>query len=445
MPDSSCCTFVYDSPKCRLPTDATQVTISNMEEIPARAFRHKFVQELRDLDIEEGVQVIGEEAFSMGWALGNVRLPATISEIQKDAFSHCVLQLRSVELSPNPTAIGNSAFQGCARLRNIAIAKSDEKKLGKRIFKGCHNLSKVIADPEKLLKALVHRFDEFPVHKVCYYQSYDSCEETLEKLQACFEQQRRPTYVSQDCLGMTPLHILTLSKTQRLDLYKACVQFNPKDLVTEDKWGALPVHYACENNAPVEIVQYLLGEQESYFKEEMVNWNDFFLKNGPEFFGNANMDLVKLLLDYQRRNCPNTLDWKQLIHDVNCFGSIDIFRFVVRASLEDRVNAMEHGPWREEVAKEINEIPEESLYTAAWAQTEEVPESSTGIDHVDMIQEKLAKYESLNQTFLMEIVFWKLKMKSEGNDDNADEAFRNYCRISTGAEHIIPNVLSFLP
>lgn len=446
--------FVCDSAETLskfVPSDnVTEVRVaSSMEQIPARAFKHKFIQELADLTMEEGVQVIGEEAFSMGWALGNVRLPSTVREIRKDAFAHCVLQLKSVELSPNPLSIGNTAFQGCARLRNIAIAESD-KKLGKRIFKGCHNLSKVFSDPEDLLQALVHRFDDLPIHKVCYYQSYDSAQTALQKLQTAIQETSSSSSSNQDCLGMTPLHILALSKTQRLELYQACVEQHPEDLVAQDKWKTLPIHYACENNAPLEVIQYLMTMQESKFPKDVVDWNDFLLKSGPEFFGKAPLPEVKLLLNYQKRHCPNKLvDWKHLIHDVNCFGSIDVFRYVVQESLADRIQALEVGSWRDEITAALSEIPEASLYTAAWIQepsSDDDNETSTGVDHVDHIQAKLAKYENLNQTCLLELAFWKLKMQSEGNnDDTSDEDFRKYCHIHTGAEHMIPNVLSFLP
>ena len=44
----------------------------------------------------------------------------------------------------------------------------------------------------------------------------------------------------QDCLGMTPLHILTCSSVHHdLNLYRMLIETHPKQLITKDKWGAL--------------------------------------------------------------------------------------------------------------------------------------------------------------------------------------------------------------
>ena len=50
-----------------------------------------------------------------------------------------------------------------------------------------------------------------------------------------------PTGSQQDCLGMTPLHILTCSSVHDLELYCLIVDNYPANLITEDGWGALPL------------------------------------------------------------------------------------------------------------------------------------------------------------------------------------------------------------
>jgi len=52
-----------------------------------------------------------------------------------------------------------------------------------------------------------------------------------------------PTGSQQDCLGMTPLHILTCSTVHDLELYRVIVEKYPANLITEDRWGALPLLY----------------------------------------------------------------------------------------------------------------------------------------------------------------------------------------------------------
>jgi hypothetical protein len=66
-----------------------------------------------------------------------------------------------------------------------------------------------------------------------------------------------PTGNQQDCLGMTPLHILTCSSVHDPELYHIIVDNYPTNLITKDRWGALPLLYAFWGAAPTEIIQFL--------------------------------------------------------------------------------------------------------------------------------------------------------------------------------------------
>ena len=77
-----------------------------------------------------------------------------------------------------------------------------------------------------------------------YYQSYNNV--TPDELNNATEirlSRRRskldPTGNQQDCLGMTPLHILACSTIQNIEIYKVLVSKYPETLVTEDRWGAI--------------------------------------------------------------------------------------------------------------------------------------------------------------------------------------------------------------
>ena len=52
-----------------------------------------------------------------------------------------------------------------------------------------------------------------------------------------------PTGTQQDCLGMTPLHILACSTVDDLSLYQLLIEKYPEGLITEDRFGALPLLY----------------------------------------------------------------------------------------------------------------------------------------------------------------------------------------------------------
>ena len=74
------------------------------------------------------------------------------------------------------------------------------------------DLQRLFGTDERIVRELRHRFVKLPVHSVVYYQSYH--EGVLQRLI-----ELDPTGNQQDCLGMTPLHILTCSSVHNLELY----------------------------------------------------------------------------------------------------------------------------------------------------------------------------------------------------------------------------------
>jgi len=81
-----------------------------------------------------------------------------------------------------------------------------------------------------------------------------------------------PTGNLRDCLGMTPLHILSCSSVHDLELYCVIVEKYPTNLITEDRWGALPILYLFWGAAPSEIIQFFLASYQSLFPGHVFNW-----------------------------------------------------------------------------------------------------------------------------------------------------------------------------
>jgi hypothetical protein len=81
-----------------------------------------------------------------------------------------------------------------------------------------------------------------------------------------------PTGNQQDCLGMTPLHILACSSVHDLDVYRLIVEKYPANLITEDRWGALPLLYAFWGAAPAEIIGFLLESYQALNPGQAFNW-----------------------------------------------------------------------------------------------------------------------------------------------------------------------------
>jgi hypothetical protein len=130
------------------------------------------------------------------------------------------------------------------------------------------DLKRLFGDSDvRIIQELQLRFDGLPIHRLIYYQSY--YEWVLQNLIATIKMtsgQHRtllskldPTGNQQDCLGMTPLHILACSSVHDLELYRVIVENYPTNLITEDRWGALPLLYAFWGAAPDEIIEFLLN------------------------------------------------------------------------------------------------------------------------------------------------------------------------------------------
>ena len=46
----------------------------------------------------------------------------------------------------------------------------------------------------------------------------------------------------------------------------------PTNLITEDRWGALPLLYAFWGDAPAEIIQFLLNSYQLHYPNHNINW-----------------------------------------------------------------------------------------------------------------------------------------------------------------------------
>lgn len=97
--------------------------------------------------------------------------------------------------------------------------------------------------------------------------------------------------------------------------------------------------------------------------------------------------------------------------------------------IEERLR-LGNANWRERILRDIYEVP--------WFVQHR--EKSTR-----MIYSNLARYEQLKQlreaTVLLELALWKMSIGSSQSDSKGNE---QDCRIRSGAEVVVPNVLSFL-
>ena len=172
---------------------------------------------------------------------------------------------------------------------------------------------------EEIINELQHRFDGLPIHRLVYYHSYH--QGVLQNLIAAINLrsgQRRIlrskldlTGNQQDCLGMTPLHILACSSVHDLEVYRVIVGNYPTNLITEDRWGALPLLYAFWGAAPTEIIQFLLESYRSLYPDYEFNWTMMVDTMGRT---DTPKESIENLLHFKQMHFPEQpLDWGYLL------------------------------------------------------------------------------------------------------------------------------------
>lgn len=168
-----------------------------------------------DLELPEGLDVIGERAFYGCKAMKTVTFPSTLTEIEAEAFNGCTnlsgidlskcteltsigenaflsctsstgtVNLSNTKLSSIPnstfknctitavtfpktiTSIGNSAFDNCKNITgSIDLSGSELNSIGERAFYGCSLLTSVDLSDTKLVSLPVNAFYNCPVLEV---------------------------------------------------------------------------------------------------------------------------------------------------------------------------------------------------------------------------------------------------------------------------------------
>ena len=348
-----------------------------------------------------------------------------------------------MELPESTSQIDDEAFDFCPSLRNLAFQPNTE--IGFDVFKNCLDL-KQLGSERNIINALKHRFENLPIHKMLYYQSYDQGRVLRSKLDD-------PTIKQQDTLGMTPLHILACSTLQNLELYRVLIQKYPESLVTEDRWGALPLLYAVWGNAPSDIVQFLVQSYQSIFPNYQLKWTMMF-----ETLGRANVssDIMHVLRKMQHNKFPDQhIDWDTIVENATTRSNFDLpdcrtketFRSLLIRSISVRALTVR------------NKTLQEELVEAVW---KDISDGEQGRrDFMRDVHQTLEmcedKYNKLMEALTMiELVLWKNKMddfcgqhaktRRSKKMKLDDSVMRKQCRVRCGAETniVITHVMPYL-
>jgi hypothetical protein len=353
---------------------------SSTTEIRGSAFA--WCTSLISLTLVEGIEAIEAGTFYRCDALTSQRIPPSITKLVDSgsgAFEYCS-SLLSVELSKEIRRLGKSTstsgiFQRCESLVNIALPL-DIEFVGPKTFDGCVKLDEIFPDHDDLVNALKHRFDDLPLHELCYYHSYQSSIELVENLRKIMVSDPGAPK-NTDVFGMTPFHIIALSDEPNLDLLRGLLEVGPSILLdVRDKWGRTTWDYLCLNDTSFSAIEIEL--------------------------------LVMARVQYLGLE-----RWRDDVYD------------------------------KMKIMFKIQDVSNESS-------------SSERQRSRQMVLSSLRKYEQLEVTSLLESVLWKLNIVELSVNSTIDKDARGEspecqlrrnresCRVNCGSNIVIPNVLAFL-
>jgi len=430
------------------------ITKINIPNSLRRIKDYAFAGSLRTpIRLHDGIESIEEYAFA--WCIfTNFRVPLFITVIPDRMLYNCKL-IFSLEIPKNVTEIGNGALQGTYCLRNVAIPPTAvfgdddifiETLMGTTIIS---DLQRLFGSEAEIIWELQHRFNGLPIHSIVYYHSYN--ENVPQKLIAAMNMRSgqsrtlrsklNPTGNQQDCLGMTPLHILACSSVHDLELYRVIVEKYSMNLITEDRWGALPLLYAFWGAAPTEIIEFLLKSYQSLYPGHAFNWTMMV-----ETMGRCDTpkERIEKLLTVKQMHFPEQpINWEYLLDEFAKPSTFHLsvvllqeqMRFLFMCGMSDRVEALAFKVWRVHI--------KHMIHTANF----KLRKDNSVI--LREIRAKLALFEDeltklKEATTILELALWKIMSCHQKKVKTDESSFRRQSRVTCGAGVVIGHVLLFL-
>ena len=435
----------------------TKINIPNsLRRIKDYAFFYSLRTPIR---LHDGIESIGGYAFA-SCIFTNFRVPPLITVIPEFMLEGCK-SMFSVELSKNVTEIRNYAFYYCHCLRNVAIPPN--AVFDDNIFideDDIHtDLQRLFGSEARIIWELQHRFDRLPIHKLVYYQSYHQgmLQNVIAAMNMRSIQSRTlrskldPTGNHQDCLGMSPLHILACSSVHNLEVYRVLVEKYPANLITEDRWGALPLLYAFWGAAPVEIIQFLLASYKSLYPGYEFNWTMMV-----ETLGRCDTpkEIIENLLCVRQMHFPEQpLDWEYLLDKFaqpsnrNFHGAHfqECMQFLFICGMSERVEALPFKVWRNHITIMIRT----ANFNWNGNNSDILREIRSKLDH---FEDKLPQLKEV--TTILELALWKMRMNEKIPEEKPSHclkkvktdasSIRQQCRVICGADVVIRLVLPYI-
>eukprot|EP00980_Cylindrotheca_fusiformis_P025915 scaffold14886_cov108-Cylindrotheca_fusiformis.AAC.3 len=272
----------------RLPATLDTIAHSLFEECIA----------LEYIKIPETVREIQRWSFSACYSMSHLRIPSSVTKIERYAFNRCT-NMFSLELPEGLETAQPFSDDGddhdddseyefepiydedadgppirgaffdredgfdycgifcCSSLVNVVMPLhqpcggfqgnlNEEHKFVKSL-----KLGKDVEGYDGLVRKLKHRFDNCPLHRLCYYQSYQPLAKTMQELRNLLDDDPSAGITQLDAFGMTPLHVAALVQSPSLSIIVALTNGENHHMFhVRDFLGSTPMDYLCRNVSP---------------------------------------------------------------------------------------------------------------------------------------------------------------------------------------------------
>ena len=205
-----------------------------------------------------------------------------------------------------------------------------------------------------------------PVHRLCnnYHPMQRDTGDALIQMINPFPVKK---FQDQDCLGMTPLHVLLCSG---IDYDTPVIQYMiekcPDAMLIKDIWDEVPLAYALLGNASIAIINFLFMMHSK--RRELIPFDFGIMIHRLAKMGKP-ASFVRDVIRAQRTHCPGLLslvDWQEIVdQSMSQDNSVPIgtFRVFVEASVSERCYNRMSNAHRTEVDIRICQIEQNNDYS----------------------------------------------------------------------------------
>ncbi|KAL3934613.1 MAG: hypothetical protein SGBAC_009703 [Bacillariaceae sp.] len=475
-----------------VPRGLTHASVhEEVQEIQDRAFMQCYA--LLEVNLNEGLQVIGAEVFRSCRYLKKISVPLTVTRIGYAAFLGCA-SLTDVNLCEGLQEIGDLAFQNCRSLQRISVP-STIGSIRSFTFRYCESLSEVLLQNGlrgidqgafECCVALSHVSIPKTVHTIGQVAfAYCAALVEVELLEGLITIEAR---AFQGCTNLCAISIpsttssiktlafngckklfgVELSSTREMELQSGVFQYcsalanvsvpsnvdkipylfhfcplleqenldeSNQDRL-QDRYANLPIHELCYHvsRATVDSLQARLTTSSNLQMDAFGMTPLHILATSA----NLRTDLLKVLLEHfpfetvsQKDHHGKTMMDYLLAHDAS--KAVPMIQMALKFTVNAIIPDSSLEGWRTKMALRIME-------SIRWNGDAEA--------RLQRGTEVLAKLRTLVQvevTSIVELVLWKMKLgKSIRPPDPVPVVDRESCRMVCKADDVISNVVGFL-